>query len=123
MGSIYKVLIMEHYKKPHNYGVLKNTNYFTTKRNFSCGDEVTVFLKFDKDNRLIDIKWNGRGCAISIAAMSILSDMLIGLSKKDIVDFDKELLFKQLGIPLTSARDKCVLIGLEAVKEAANEII
>ena len=68
-----------------------------------------------------DLKFEARGCAISVAALSMLSDEIIGMSVEDILKVDKDLVLEMLGIDVGPVRLKCALIGLEAVKEALRK--
>ena len=112
--------ILEHYKNPDNYGVIDDCTHEHFSKNISCGDEVTVYLKVS-DNKLSDLKFEARGCAISVAALSMLSDEIIGMSVEDVLQVDKDLVLEMLGIDVGPVRLKCALIGLEAVKEALRK--
>jgi len=109
--------VLEHYKNPDNAGVIEDCTHENYSKNVSCGDAVTVYLKVS-DNKLVDLKFQARGCAISVAALSMLSDEIIGMSVEDILKVDKDLVLEMLGIDVGPVRLKCALIGLQSVKEA-----
>lgn len=88
-------------------------------QNLSCGDEIIVYLKIT--NGLVEqVGYEAEGCAISIAAASMLSDELAGKSVSEILKLDLEYMLSLMGIPLTMSRYKCATLGLEAVKAATS---
>lgn len=119
MDSLYKAKIIDHYKNPRNQGNLENADYVFLSRNLSCGDEIEVFLKVEEE-KINKIKFTARGCAISIAAMSILSEKLKGLEIADIKAISEIEILQSVGLSEGSARRGCALLGLNAVKEALS---
>jgi len=109
--------ILQHYKNPHNYGVLDDSSVSATATNSSCGDEVTVSLQI-KDNIVREAKFQGAGCVISTATTSILTDYLKGKTIAEIQKIDRNKLMELLGIEVSPSRLKCLLIGLEATHKA-----
>jgi len=81
--DLYREEILEYYKSPANKGILKDADYVIDETNASCGDDIKLYLKFDKKDIITDVKFDGHGCAISVATTSMLTEYLIGKSKKE----------------------------------------
>jgi len=87
-----------------------------------CGDEVSIYVAFGEDGDTIDeVKFSGRGCAISQAATSMLTEMVKGKSATTVASLDKQDLLDEIGIPLTPVRLKCALLGLTTLKVALHK--
>ena len=114
MNSIYEEIILENYKNPHNFGTIKDPTKKTSAANPLCGDEIEIAILFKK-NKVEEIKFKGRGCAISQASASILTDFVLGKVKDDLKKLDKDFMIKLLGIELGPNRIKCALLSLEAL--------
>lgn len=119
MHDLYQEIILEEAKNPQNYGSLADFDQKIEEKNASCGDEITVFIKKDPTSGIItDLKWNGHGCAISRASMSLLSSLVIGLTIEDAKKIDKDTLLQKLGIEeISPGRLKCLMLGLRAVEK------
>ncbi|NUN11049.1 SUF system NifU family Fe-S cluster assembly protein [Candidatus Micrarchaeota archaeon] len=115
--DLYGELILEHYKHPLNKGVLKKPTYSRREANPVCGDVVTIQLLVEK-NVVKDVKFEGEGCALSIASASILTDFIKGKTVKEIKSLTDEALVEMLGISVGAVRIKCVLLPLKAIKNA-----
>lgn len=110
--------ILENYKNPQNFGKPGwNSHNHAKSENISCGDEVEVFLKIE-NNIVEDIKFIGRGCSIAIASASLLSQLFKGKPANEIRDYSLEDLKELLGIELTTSRQACALLPLNAFKNA-----
>jgi len=120
-NNIYQENIIDHYTNPKNFKVIKDATYKGKFSNLSCGDEVEVFLTTDKDGNITDIGFQGSGCALSIATISILSEELKGKSLEHIKELKYEDLTSLIGITPSVARAKCVLTGLEALRDAIKK--
>ena len=119
--SFYRENILDHYKNPHNWGVLADADARAEGQNPLCGDEVTMSLRFAADGETIEeIGFEGRGCAISQAATSMLTEMVKGRSATEVAALPKEELLEEIGIPLTPIRLKCALLGLGVLKVALH---
>jgi nitrogen fixation NifU-like protein len=118
--DMYGELILEHYKKPQNKGTLEKPSVSHEEYNALCGDRVKIQLLIEK-NKISDIRFEGKGCAISIAATSMLTDFVKGKTLEEIRKLDKADIMKMLGVEVNPARIKCALIGLKAVKLAVYE--
>ncbi len=121
MDDLYREIILDHYQHPHNHGEIPNADIRSEDSNPLCGDKIHIDLKL-KDNIVEDVKFNGKGCAISQASASMLTDELIGKSLDDIKKIDKNFILDMLGISLGPTRIKCALLSLKVVKGGAYGI-
>jgi nitrogen fixation NifU-like protein len=117
MDALYREYILDHYKNPRNFGELEQRDAEFFDRNPLCGDEIGVHIKLD-GGRVADLRFHGRGCAISQASASIISDELKGKSVPEIAELDRHFLAEELGIELSPTRLKCGLLGLKVVQGA-----
>jgi nitrogen fixation NifU-like protein len=120
LDSLYREVILDHYKNPRGHGVIDGADAEAEGQNPLCGDEVTIAVAFDGDT-IADVKFQGRGCAISQAATSMLMDMVKGRSAQQVASMSREELLDEVGIPLTPVRLKCALLGLGVLKLALHK--
>jgi len=118
--DLYRELILDHYKNPHNHGTLDPYDARAEGQNPLCGDEIAITLTFDGDDTIEDIRFAGRGCAISQAAASMLTDLVKGRPVQEVASMSTEELLDELGIPLTPVRLKCAVLGLGVLKVALH---
>jgi nitrogen fixation NifU-like protein len=81
--DLYQEVIFEHNKNPRNYGVLADYNRHAVGHNPLCGDQLTVYLIVDENNTVEDVKFEGSGCAISMASASLMTQTLKGKTKEE----------------------------------------
>lgn len=121
LDQLYRELILDHYKNPRNYGLLDPADARAEGQNPLCGDEVTVTVRLGEGDVIEEVGFDGRGCAISQAATSMLSDLVKGRTAEDVARMPKEELLDELGIPLTPVRLKCAILGLGVLKLALHK--
>jgi nitrogen fixation NifU-like protein len=120
MDDLYRENILEHYRNPNNFGTLENATIEAEGVNPLCGDELTVQMHV-ADGRVEDIRFSGHGCAISQAAMSMLSEEIRGKSIEEVAALRKQDVLDLVGIDLTPVRLKCALLGLVVTKMGLHE--
>jgi nitrogen fixation NifU-like protein len=119
--DLYREVILDHYKNPRGHGVIEDADAQAEGFNPLCGDEVSIYVQFAEDGETIDeVKFSGRGCAISQASTSMLMEMVEGRTADEIAGLPKEDLLEEVGIPLTPVRLKCALLGLGVLKVALH---
>ena len=122
MEQMYREVILDHYKSPRGHGLIENADAQAEGQNPLCGDEVTISVKFAADGETIEsIGFEGRGCAISQAATSMLTELVQGRSAQEVAALPREELLDEIGIPLTPVRLKCALLGLSTLKLALHK--
>ena len=139
LNSLYQEVILDHYKRPHHKGLVAG-DIQVHHINPSCGDEITLSLKVDGD-KVSNVTWDGVGCSISQAIVSIMSDLLIGMTingassvldsfvemmqSKGQNEGDEEVLEDGValaGVSKYPARIKCALLGWMAYKDAVTQV-
>jgi nitrogen fixation protein NifU and related proteins len=119
--QMYREVILDHYKNPRGHGVIEDADAQAEGLNPLCGDEITMYVAFGDDGQTIeDVKFSGRGCAISQAATSMLVEMVKGRTVDEIASLPKDELLEEIAIPLSPIRLKCALLGLGVLKVALH---
>jgi nitrogen fixation NifU-like protein len=119
MDDLYREQILEHYKRPRNFGRPDHFDLDYADSNPFCGDEQLLFLSLDDEGRVAEAWFEGKGCAISTAATSMLTEELAGMSREEVLRLPKEFVLELLGIDISATRMKCALLGLKAAKSAS----
>ena len=122
MDDLYRELILDHYKNPRHKGRLTESQYEFEDENPLCGDHLEVFLKTDEKGKILDAKFEGHGCAISMASADLLMDSIIGKQIEEVKQFSKQVILDLLGFELSPIRLKCALLSLKVAKAAAYEM-
>ncbi|MEP7082410.1 MAG: Fe-S cluster assembly sulfur transfer protein SufU [Chloroflexota bacterium] len=119
MDNLYRDFILEHYRNPHNQGVLDPHDLHFADSNPTCGDEMSMTIRLDEaKERVAEVAFDGRGCAISQASASILTDELIGMTVQELRDLDARAVVENLGVPIGPARLKCALLSYKVLQGA-----
>lgn len=119
--DMYQERILDHYKRPRNFGHLDHADLSGSENNPLCGDHITIELTLDAArSRVEDVKFNGDGCAISVATASLLTSKIKGASLTDVAKTHRQDLEKMLSIPLSPVRIKCALTSLRALAQALS---
>ncbi len=114
--DIYREIILDHYRNPRNKGKLPEADVSIHDSNPLCGDEIDIHLKVD-GGEIKDIKFEGRGCAISQASASMLTEMVMGKPLTSVKDLSKDDILETIGLTsLGPARIKCALLSLKVLK-------
>ncbi len=117
MDDLYRDYILEHYRRPHNFGVLEGANASHEGANPLCGDRITLQLRL-ADGKIAGVGFTGRGCAISQASASLLTDEVKGKPVVDASSLTSRDVLDLLGIDISPARLKCALLSLETLQRA-----
>ncbi len=115
--DLYAENILDHYRRPRGKTPLPGATVTHHERNASCGDDLTVSLKI-KDGAIAGVGWDGQGCAISQAGMSLLSEHLTGMTTADATALTPATMLEWLGVPVGPRRQKCALLALHALRNA-----
>ncbi len=113
--------ILDHYENPRNKGVLDDPDISHEEDNPVCGDHIRVDLKVD-DGIITDVRFSGRGCSISQASASMLTEEIKGKPLDEVKHWGKEKVLDMLGIPIGPVRMKCALLSLKVLKAGAYGI-
>ena len=114
----YQAQILDHYKHPHNRGTLDPATHAARESNPLCGDEISLTLRVDGSDRIEEVRFDGEGCAISMASASLLTDGLKGKTLAEARALDRETVLKGRGGPLSSVREQCALLALRTLQAA-----
>lgn len=119
--DLYREEILDHYKNPRNFGDLTGYVLKDSDRNASCGDNLEMGVKV-KAGKIMDTKFTGAGCAISLASTSMLTEMLKGKTLTQASKINEAAMLKRLGIPISFTRQKCALLGVVIWKKLKQKL-
>jgi nitrogen fixation protein NifU and related proteins len=114
--DMYKAELLEHYRNPQNYGKIKDADAKYRDFNPVCGDEIEIYIKISNGS-VEDAKFSGKGCAISQAAASILTERIKGRKLREIKSISNEQMLGMLPIKVSHLRMKCGLLALKAAQK------
>lgn len=117
----YIEFILDHYNNPHHKGTLTEPDIMVNGGNPGCGDIVTIFVKLDDDDRIVDAMFDGQGCTISMAASSLVMDMIIGKTIAEVDVMDYTALLEELGREVVQSRIRCATLAMDTIKAGARE--
>ncbi|MDE1828327.1 MAG: SUF system NifU family Fe-S cluster assembly protein [Candidatus Micrarchaeota archaeon] len=115
--DIYAERLIQYYENPHNKGKISDASVHLHEENISCGDTLTIYLKF-KDNKVEEVKFEGDGCAISMASASMVTDFIKGKSLAEIEKMNVGTVMEVIGIDPGPARLHCATLSMRAIKGA-----
>lgn len=118
MDDLYRDEILEHYRSPHNFGTLDSPDAVHEGANPLCGDRITMMVGIGADGTVDEVAFTGRGCAISQASASMLTDEIKGKPLAEVARLGRQDVLDNLGIEISPARLKCALLSLETLRDA-----
>jgi nitrogen fixation NifU-like protein len=119
MDDFYRDYILDHYRNPRNFGTLEHPDATAEDLNPLCGDQIRMDLRVDADGNVTDVRFSGKGCAISQASASMLTESIVGMKLADVARLPKEAVLENVGIGISPTRMKCAMLGLRVAKSAA----
>ena len=122
MDDLYQDELLEHYKHPHNFGEVEQPTCRITETNSSCGDSLTLTLKIEGE-LVTEAKFIGSGCAVSVAAMSLLTDYIKGKPIAEIEKIDLAFMQDLIGVTVSPGRVKCLTLGARALMKVLNQAL
>lgn len=118
MDDFYRDYILDHYRHPRNFGRLEQFDVEAEDLNPLCGDQIRMELKLE-DGIVSDVRFSGKGCAISQASASMLTERVKGMKLADVARLGKDVVLEDVGIGISPTRMKCAMLGLRVLKSAA----
>src|SRR3984957_11813416 len=118
MDDFYKEYILDHYRNPRNFGHLTKADACAEDLNPLCGDNIRIELSVE-DGIVNDVRFSGKGCAISQASTSMLTESIRGMKLVDVARLGIDQVLENVGIGISPARMKCATLGLKVIKSAA----
>ncbi|MBV8196751.1 MAG: SUF system NifU family Fe-S cluster assembly protein [Candidatus Eremiobacteraeota bacterium] len=118
MDDFYRDYILDHYRNPRNFGTFERADVEAEDLNPLCGDEIRMQLKLE-DGVVDDVRFSGKGCAISQASASMLTEIVKGMKLSDVAKLSKDAVLENVGIGISPTRMKCAMLGLRVLKSAA----
>jgi nitrogen fixation NifU-like protein len=119
MDDFYKEYILDHYRNPRNFGHLEHPTAKAEDLNPLCGDKIAMELSVGADGKIDDVRFSGKGCAISQASASMLTESLKGKTLEEVAQLSHDVVLENVGIGISPTRMKCAMLGLKVAKSAA----
>jgi len=119
VDDFYRDYILDHYRHPRNFGHLERADAAAEDLNPLCGDQIRMELNVDGDGVVRDVRFSGKGCAISQASASMLTERIKGMKLSDVATLSKDVVLEDVGIGISPTRMKCAMLGLRVLKSAA----
>lgn len=119
--SLFRQIILEHYKNPRNKGEMPDADIVVRHSNLICADDLKIFLKIN-NGKIADAKFLGEGCSLSQAGASMLTEHLKNMSIPAVKEMTQGQMLKFFGGPITPARLRCALLAYEALGKALNMV-
>ena len=119
MDDFYKEYILDHYRNPRNFGHLDHPTAVAEDLNPLCGDKIQMELLVGDDGKISDVRFSGKGCAISQASASMLTESLKGKTLEEVAQLSHDVVLENVGIGISPTRMKCAMLGLKVAKSAA----
>lgn len=119
MDDFYKEYILDHYRNPRNFGHLEHPTAKAEDLNPLCGDKIAMELQVGADGKISDVRFSGKGCAISQASASMLTESLKGKTLEEVAHLSHDVVLENVGIGISPTRMKCAMLGLKVAKSAA----
>jgi nitrogen fixation NifU-like protein len=120
-SDVYREEILDHSRNPRNKRALQDPTFMSRKANMSCGDTVSMSVRLDDDGRITEIGFEGVGCAISMAAVSMLTEALVGKDLDEVMELGIEYIGELFGTEIGPARVRCASLGLDTLKRGIEE--
>jgi nitrogen fixation protein NifU and related proteins len=118
VDDFYRDYILDHYRHPRNFGHLERFDAEAEDLNPLCGDQIRIELKLE-DGVVSDVRFSGKGCAISQASASMLTERIKGMKLAEVATLSKDVVLEDVGIGISPTRMKCAMLGLRVLKSAA----
>ena len=119
MDDFYRDFILDHYRNPRNFGRLDTATATAEDLNPLCGDQIRMDLRVNDQGVVEDVRFSGKGCAISQASASMLTEEVKGMKLEDVAKLGKDIVLENVGIGISPTRMKCATLGLRVLKSAA----
>ncbi len=117
--DLYRQYILDHYRQPRNHGTLEHPDIHAADTNPLCGDRVAIDLQLDGD-RVSEVRFSGRGCAISQASASMLTEQIDGATLDELRAITPQAIFDMLGVEIGPARQRCALLALRVLHQGIH---
>lgn len=116
--DMYRQIILDHFKHPRNFGHLPHATAAASAYNATCGDRIVMEISLNSKKEIEDVRFSGTGCAISLAAASMLTEEVKHKYASDVMKMKGPDIIRMIGSPLTPSRTKCATLPLEVLQKA-----